>query len=79
MTRFALPAVLLCCSIWLLQDSCSFGLMPADPDTGRERGCYTQVELALGLKSPSVIRYVEGSVALLLPLAALIVRRRQVR
>jgi len=79
MTRFALLAVLLCCSIWLLQDSCSFALMPGDPDTGRRRCCYAQVELALGMKSPSVIRYIEGSAALLLPLAALSVRRRQIR
>jgi len=44
---------------WLFLDSFTFGLLAEDPDTGRARGCYTDVELALGLKKPSLIRQVE--------------------
>jgi len=38
---------------FLLQDALIFGLMPADPATGRGRGCYTALELALSLKRPT--------------------------
>jgi hypothetical protein len=30
-----------------------FGLYRADPATGRAKGCYTSIELFLGLKTPS--------------------------
>ena len=61
--RTAVRALILAATVasgaWLLQDSFSFGLYPEDPVTGRERGCYTDVELALGLKQPSLVRELE--------------------
>jgi hypothetical protein len=40
-------------SWWLVLDSWSYGLSPFDPATGRERGCYTDIETWLGFLQPS--------------------------
>ena len=48
-------------------DAMLFGLYPSDPVLGRRMGCYTFIELWLGLKSPTTwIRDAElyGSLAL---------------
>lgn len=38
---------------WLFYDANTFALYKADAVTGRERGCYTGIELLLGVKSPT--------------------------
>lgn len=57
--RLSLFALVFLTSFLLLADSCIYALRPADPEIGRPSACFTAVELALGLKSPSVVRYVE--------------------
>ena len=52
-TRFVLAAFLTGVGLWLFMDSLTFGLSPADPETGRARGCYTWLEDVLGGKEPS--------------------------
>jgi hypothetical protein len=42
-------AILFLAGAWLLLDSATYSLRPADPSTGRDRGCYTQLDLLLGL------------------------------
>lgn len=45
---------------WLVYDASTFALYKPDAFTGRERGCYTSIEILLGVKSPtSWIRPVE--------------------
>ncbi len=46
-------------SWWLIFDGFSYGLAPEDPDTGRERGCYTAIEDWIGVKTPTPIRTLE--------------------
>jgi hypothetical protein len=62
------------CGVALLGDAATFSLVPADPRTGRERGCYTIVESLLGLKRPfEVARFGQalvGGTLLVVPLAA---------
>lgn len=53
-------ALLLLLAAGLFFDASSFGLVAADPLTGRERGCFPAVEMWLGLKRPSIIRAVEA-------------------
>ncbi len=64
-------------SLALLGDSLTFALKPYDQVTGRARGCYTAVELALGLKGPPWIRPAEHGLGAILflgvPLAAVTV------
>jgi hypothetical protein len=38
---------------WLFYDASTFALYKPDAVTGRERGCYTRLELFLGVKSPT--------------------------
>jgi len=57
--RLSLAALAFVASFLLLADSCIYALRPEEPEIGRQQGCYTALELALGLKSPSVVRYVE--------------------
>lgn len=40
-------------AVWVFMDANTLNLCYADPATGRERGCYTGLELSLGLQSPS--------------------------
>jgi hypothetical protein len=61
-------------SLWLLRDAMVFGLRKADPATGRARGCYTDIELLLAFKSPSVwVRPVELGVGAVMFLGSLII------
>ncbi len=56
MKAYLLLTVIACgllLSLWLLRDGMIFGLRRADPVTGRARGCYTDIELRLGFKTPS--------------------------
>jgi hypothetical protein len=57
--RLSQVALALVAGYLLLADSCMWALRPADPETGRPSACYTFLELALGLKEPSLLRYVE--------------------
>lgn len=57
--RLSLFALVFLASFLLFADSCIYALRPAEPEIGRPSACFTAVELALGLKSPSVVRYVE--------------------
>ena len=60
-------------SLWLLQDAMIFGLRPADPVTGRTRGCYTSIELLLDLKTPlGWVRPVQLGVGVVMFLGSLI-------
>jgi hypothetical protein len=57
---------------WLLEDSGTFVLMPAEPATSRTRGCYTTIELLVGVTSPSAIRPTELLVGAVLFFASMI-------
>ena len=51
---------MLIAAIWLFRDSTTFALRPSDPTTGRGRGCYTDLEILLGVKHPPEwIRFTE--------------------
>jgi hypothetical protein len=67
----------------LLSDATTYALLPPDPATGRERGCFTLVDLALGLARPSelsrMVELVLGGALLILPFVALQICRRQHR
>ena len=71
-----LVIVLACAAAALTMDGCSYGLAPADPVSGRSRGCYTAIERWVGVKQPSAIRTAEQVAALASMLViALVVRR----
>ncbi|HEX4961498.1 MAG TPA: hypothetical protein VF173_11710 [Thermoanaerobaculia bacterium] len=53
-------------SWWLVWDGFTFRLLAEDPSTGRERGCYTAIELWLGVKEPTWIRGAEEIVGAVL-------------
>ncbi len=59
----------------LLSDAATYKLMPADPGRGRERGCFTLADQALGLSRPSeatrLIEGVVGGTLLVLPFVAI--------
>ncbi len=58
--RHLTPAgVLLVVGAWLLADGIRFTLYAADPVTGRADGCYTTLEVWLGVQSPAWLRTVE--------------------
>jgi hypothetical protein len=38
---------------WLFYDASTYALYKPDADTGRERGCYTGIELLFGVKNPT--------------------------
>ena len=61
--RYAISLSLLGLATALYLDASTFRLCPADSVSARERGCYTGLELWLGMKSPSWIRMAEGIVA----------------
>jgi hypothetical protein len=65
----AIAAVLL--ALWLYVDSMTWSLYAADPATGRVRGCFTAIELWIGVSNPSWVRFAELVVALILLIAAL--------
>ena len=59
-----MPKIILICllfsiSIFLFIDADTFSLYQADSITGREYGCYTEIENLIGIKSPSIIRSIE--------------------
>ena len=58
-SKLSLAALAFLASFLLLADSCTWALRPADPETGRPSACFTALELALGLKHPSLLRPVE--------------------
>ena len=84
MMRIITPLVLVVatlCGLALLDDAATFGLMPADPHTGRERGCYTWLDLLVGAKQPQELarfgEAVGGGTLLVLPLAFMAGRWRR--
>ena len=47
-------------AVLLFRDATIFGLRKANPVTGRGRGCYTELEILLGIKHPTEwIRFAE--------------------
>ena len=73
-TRFSVAIVLLLCGGVFLLDSVSYGLAPADPITGKARGCYTLVETWLGYLEPSdAVRIAQTLVSLSVVVVALTV------
>ena len=72
-----MPKIILICllfsiSIFLFNDANTFSLYPADSFTGREYGCYTEIENFIGIKSPSIIRSIEYIAAILIFIICLI-------
>ena len=72
-----MPKIILICllfsiSIFLFIDADTFSLYPADSITGREYGCYTEIENFIGIKSPSIIRSIEYLAAILIFIICLI-------
>lgn len=65
-------------ALLLLADSCTYALQPAEPEIGRRSACFTMVELALGLKEPSIVRYIQflAAWAVLLGLPILSIRSK---
>lgn len=51
--RILVIVVILAFAILLFLDATTFGLSKASPSTGRAKGCYTQLELLLGVKRPT--------------------------
>jgi len=71
--RFIFWGASLLLSLWLLADVSRKNLYSADPATGRIFGCYSDLEMLLGLKSPSGwIPPAEAAVGFLLLLGAFI-------
>lgn len=64
---------------FFLWDATTSVLIPQDAATGRVMGCYTALELAVGVTKPSIIRLLElvGGVLLAISSVYVLVRRRQ--
>lgn len=63
---------------WLVYDASTFALYKPDAFTGRERGCYTSIELLFGVKSPtSWIRPAEFVGASVIGIAGLVLLARR--
>jgi len=59
-SKFFAIAAMCIVAIWLFRDSTVFALSKPDPVTGRGRGCYTELEILLGVKYPTEwIRFAE--------------------
>lgn len=71
-SKSILICFLLSISIFLFNDANTFSLYPADSITGREYGCYTEIENLIGIKSPSIIRSIEYLVVILIFIICLI-------
>ena len=77
--RILVGAALACAGVVLLADTLVFDTYPADPATGREKGCYTTLERWAGVKAPSAIADVERACGVVLLVAGGVVswpRRR---
>ena len=62
--KFLAVAAALILAVLLFMDSTTFALQKADPLTGRGRGCYTELEILLGVRRPTdCIRFTELAVA----------------
>lgn len=71
--KLLLAAFVMTAALWLLWDAGTFGLVKADPSTDRARGCYTQIEMLLGLKRPTEwIRPVEFGLGAILFIAGVL-------
>ena len=69
-TRVVGVVMTLTIGLFLLMDATTFALMAADPATGRPSGCFTAVELMLGITEPNGVREIEwlASIGMLLAL-----------
>lgn len=58
--RHLIPAgLLILAGAWLLSDGILFTIYPADHATGREAGCFTQLELWCRVLQPTWLRTIE--------------------
>ena len=73
----AIAAVLLALCLYI--DSMTWSLSAADPISGRVRGCFTAIELWIGVSNPSWIRFAEFVVAVILLPAVLTTAIRALR
>jgi len=61
--RLAAFALLVVAGLWLIGDAMTYALHPADPASGKPRGCYTKLDLLLGV-GPSESGILAGTRAL---------------
>ena len=57
--RVSLTVAVVCLACLLFFDATSYAMMPEDLALGLRGGCYTEVELWVGVKQPSFIRDAE--------------------
>ena len=80
LTKLLAVIAALVLTIWLVRDSMVFALRKADPITGRGRGCYTDLEIWLGVKQPTGwVRFAElvGAGTLAVSTTVVVVRWRR--
>ena len=66
--RYLISTGMIMLAVWLLNDVNTFSLYPGDSAIGREYGCYTALEIWMGIKAPSWIRGAEFIAAFLMML-----------
>ncbi len=72
--KCATALLLFLLTAWLFRDATVFALYKADPITHRGVGCYTEIEILIGVQSPtSWIRAVELVAACTFGLAGIVV------
>ena len=57
--RYLLPVGMIALAVWLFVDGTKFSLYPPNPSIGRTGGCYTDLEIMLGVGRPTWIRNAE--------------------
>ena len=73
MKKYVLPLFLCISALLLGSDATKLNLYSADPTTGGIHGCFTSLEVWLGVKYPSWIRNAESIAALVLFIAGVII------
>lgn len=62
--RILIVVALVALAVWFFRDASTFALRARDPEAGRERGCYTDLEILFNVKNPtSWVRVVEFGLA----------------
>ena len=69
-----LLAALACLALW---DATNLVCLAPDATTGREGGCYTLLEIVIGVKHPNVIRLMEFVIATAIGGAVYVLLRRR--
>ena len=73
-SRILAAISLLLLASWLVRDASTFALRGVDRESGRGRGCYTDVELMLGVHSPTNwVRPTELALALVFGVSAFVI------